>query len=211
MVDDVYAFDRDAAKRVVDAVRLVENATLDIGAPNDDNDQLFQVQGKLNGALSAGTSFAQNPPTAELQVYVPDPDSANNNQLIDAGYTVTLTNRDPNITKAQNDWCRAVFLNGEWQPHGGGGGGSFATTAEVFKVTSTGGASSKAVVIGTTYTINIGGQTAGSSVTLVQDATNVAAIHFRESYIAAGQYFLIYDIGGPLPVLDQRAAFLEVL
>ena len=138
MVDDVYAFDRDAAKRVVDAVRLVENATLDIGAPNDDNDQLFQVQGKLNGALSAGTSFAQNPPTAELQVYVPDPDSANNNQLIDAGYTVTLTNRDPNITKAQNDWCRAVFLNGEWQPHGGGGGGSFATTAEVFKVTSTG-------------------------------------------------------------------------
>ena len=121
MSQDLFGFTQEGAQRIVDAVRTVENSTSEFSTPNDDDDQSFQVQGKLNGALSAGTSFAQNPPTAELQVYVPDPDSANNNQLIDAGYTVTVTNRDPKIIKAQNDWCRAVFVNGEWQPHGGGG------------------------------------------------------------------------------------------
>lgn len=121
MGQEFYGFDKVGAKRIVDAVREVENATAGFDHYNDDNDQLFQTQGKMIEALSAGKSFGENPPQALMQVYMPDEDQ--NNKLIDAGYTVVLTNRDPDITKEIDDWCRAVFLNGEWQPHGGGSGG----------------------------------------------------------------------------------------
>lgn len=116
MADELYAFDREGAKRIVDMVREVENQTLNLGTPNDDDDQLFQVQGKMTSALGMGTGFSQSPSTATMQVYIPD--ESNNNQLVDAGYQITITNRDSGITKAVNDWCRAVFVNGEWQPHG---------------------------------------------------------------------------------------------
>jgi hypothetical protein len=99
-------------------VRAVENDTPEIRDHVRQDDQIFQVQGKMLGNLTAGLSFDQNPPTAEMQVYKPDP--SNNDELIDAEYKITVTNRNPDITKSTDDWCRCVFLNGEWQPHGGG-------------------------------------------------------------------------------------------
>jgi hypothetical protein len=116
MPEEFHAFDQQGAKRIIDSVRSIENQTTDLGRPNDDNDQLFQIQGKMTTALAAGTSFGQNPPTATMQVYIPD--ESNDRALVDAGYSVTLTNRDPGLTKSIDSWCRAVFVNGEWQPVG---------------------------------------------------------------------------------------------
>lgn len=94
-------------------------------------------------------------------------------------------------------------------PSGSGGG---ASVAKVFKVTNAGGTgTTRRVVTGTTYTLSVGGTTAGSSVTLTQDETDVAAIHYKDTAIATGMYFLIYDTGATLPVLDNRSAFLEDL
>ena len=111
-----HVFDEEGAWRIVHAVETVENLT-DFIPPDPPRDNtIWPVQGKMLADLSAGLEFSANPPTADMQVYHPDPDPANNDQLIDAGYSITITNRDPDVEKSTNDWCRAVFVNGEWQP-----------------------------------------------------------------------------------------------
>lgn len=111
-----HVFDEEGSRRIVHAVEAVENLTEPLPQVVRRDNQIWPVQGKMLAALSAGLSFGANPPTASMQVYHPDPDPANNAQLIDAGYSITITNRDPDVEKSTNDWCRAVFINGEWQP-----------------------------------------------------------------------------------------------
>jgi len=109
-------FDRRSVERIAAAVIEVEN----LSGSNDPTDppvwtQYHPKQGKLTEDLDAPEEFG-TPCWAEMDVYVPDPDAPY--KLIDAEYTITVSNRDPMMAAAEDDWLRVVFINGEWQPSG---------------------------------------------------------------------------------------------
>ena len=113
---DAYNFDGDAAQRIVRATLAVENmAGTDDPGPWTVYDSSPPKQGKLTQDLDAPEEFGA-PATATMDVYVPDPEAPY--KLISADYEILVTNRDPMLAAAEDDWLRVIFVNGEWQPSG---------------------------------------------------------------------------------------------
>ena len=116
MPDEALNFDRRSVERIAAAVIEVEN----LSGSNDPTEppvwtQYHPKQGKLTEDLDSPEEFG-TPARAEMDVYVPDPDAPW--KLIEADYAITVTNRDPMLAAAEDDWLRVSFINGEWQPSG---------------------------------------------------------------------------------------------
>ena len=116
MPPESFSFDASSAARVVNAVLMIEQ----MAGSNDPTAPPILTgdppkQGKLTEDLDAPEEFGA-PATAEMDVYVPDPDAPY--KLIPADYSILVSNRDPMLAAAEDDWLRVTFINGEWQPSG---------------------------------------------------------------------------------------------
>lgn len=69
-------------------------------------------EGVLAGDLDAATSTLTGASTATLTVYRGD----GAGDLESAGYTITVTNRSPDLSAASGVYCIVARINGEWRP-----------------------------------------------------------------------------------------------
>jgi hypothetical protein len=69
------------------------------------------LQGKLDGGLDAAADSTTTPATAVMSVY--EKNSSGN--MVDSGRDITVTNRFQYADASAGSWCKAEWIDGEWQ------------------------------------------------------------------------------------------------
>jgi len=70
-----------------------------------------QLQGKLDGALDAAADSTTTPATATMSVYQKN----SSGSMVDSGRDITVTNRFQFADASAGSWCKAEWIDGEWQ------------------------------------------------------------------------------------------------
>ena len=71
----------------------------------------LRLQGKLDGALDAAADSTTTPATATMSVY--QKNSSGN--MVDSGRDILVINRFQFADASAGSWCKAEWIDGEWQ------------------------------------------------------------------------------------------------